>query len=270
TAGLGGGNLGEATRMARELLAGRDAAVADLRQNEEWYRGVFETVNDPIMASTLDGRITAVNRAFEQAVGYTREEIIGRHYATLTTPAVAEASVQRIQRATAGEALAPAEVIGVAKSGEHLTFEVRSAVIRDHDGVPVGMVAIYRDIRQRKQTEEALERAKELAEETSRAKSNFLANMSHELRTPLNSIIGFTKLLLRRLDDSLTARQEAYVRSVLNSSTHLLTLINNVLDLSRIEAGKQELSLDEIDIAAVVEDCVDSARSLASGKNVTL
>ena len=270
TAELRRGNLVEAIRMARELLAGRDAAVADLRQNEEWYRGVFETVNDPIMTSTLDGRITAVNRAFEQAVGYTRDEIIGRHYSMLTTPAVADASAQRIRRAAAGEALAPAEVIGVAKSGEHLTFEVRSAVIRDHDGVPVGMVAIYRDIRQRKQTEEALERAKELAEDTSRAKSNFLANMSHELRTPLNSIIGFTKLLLRRLDGDLSDRQDAYARSVLNSSTHLLTLINNVLDLSRIEAGKLELSVDEVDAASVVEECVESARSLASGKDLTL
>src|SRR5207244_10352637 len=124
---------------------------------------------------------------------------------------------------------------------------------------PVGMVSIYRDIRQRKQTEEALERAKELAEDTSRAKSNFLANMSHELRTPLNSIIGFTKLLLRRLDGDLSDRQDAYVRSVLNSSTHLMTLISNVLDLSRIEAGKQKLSLDEVDVAAVVEESVELA-----------
>ena len=264
------GQLVEAIRMARELLAGRDAAVADLRQNEEWYRGVFETANDPIMTSTLDGHITSVNRAFEQAVGYTRDEVIGRHYSTLTTPPVASASAERVRRAAAGDALAPTEVIGVAKSGEHLTFEVRSSVIRDHDGAPVGMVAIYRDIRQRKQTEEALERAKELAEEASRAKSNFLANMSHELRTPLNSIIGFTKLLLRRLDGALTARQDAYVRSVLNSSTHLLTLINNVLDLSRIEAGKQELSVDEVDAGALIEDCLELARSLASGKDLTL
>ena len=262
TAELRRGKLVEAIRVAREHLAGRDAAVADLRQNEEWYRGVFETVDDPIMTSTLDGRITGVNRAFELAVGYSREELIGRHDSPLTTPVVADAAATR--------GLAPTEVVGVAKNGEHLTFEVRSAVIRDRAGAPVGMVAIYRDIRQHKQTEQALERAKELAEETSRAKSNFLANMSHELRTPLNSIIGFTKLLLRRPDDSLTARPEAYVRSVLNSSTHLLTLINNVLDLSRIEAGKQELSLDEIDTAAVVEDCLDSARSLASGKNITL
>ncbi|HEU5197944.1 MAG TPA: PAS domain S-box protein, partial [Methylomirabilota bacterium] len=262
--------LVEAIRVARELLAGRDAAVADLRQNEEWYRGVFETVNDPIMTATLDGRVTGVNRAFERAMGYPREEIIGRHYSTLTTPAVAEASAERLRRAASGEVLPSTEVVGVAKSGEQLTFEVRTALIRDHGGTPVGVVGIYRDIRQRKQTEEALERAKELAEETSRAKSNFLANMSHELRTPLNSIIGFTKLMLRRLDGELNSRQEAYVRSVLNSSTHLLTLINNVLDLSRIEAGKQELSVDEIDAGALVEDCLDSARSLASGKDLTV
>jgi len=250
--------LVEAIRVARELLAGRDAAVADLRQNEEWYRGVFETVNDPIVTSALDGRITGVNRAFELALGYARDEVIGRQDSTLTTPAVGSASVE------------PAEVIGVAKSGARLTFEVRSAVIRDRDGEPVGMVAIYRDIRQRKQTAEALERARDLAEETSRAKSHFLANMSHELRTPLNSIIGFTKLMLRRLDGELNPRQEAYVRSVHNSSTHLLTLINNVLDLSRLEAGKQELSVDEVDVRALVEDCLESARSLASGKDLAL
>jgi PAS domain S-box-containing protein len=262
--------LVEAIRVARELLAGRDAAVAERRQNEEWYRGLFETVNDPIMTSTLDGRITGVNRAFEDTVGYRRDELIGRHYSMLTTPEIAAASAERVRRAAAGEPLEPAEIVGIHRDGRHLAFEVRSAVIRDRDGTPVGAVAIYRDIRQRKETEEALERARELAEETSRAKSHFLANMSHELRTPLNSIIGFTKLLLRRLDGELTGRQEAYVRSALNSSTHLLTLINNVLDLSRIEAGKQDLTVDEVDVGAVVEECLESARSLASGKTLTL
>ncbi len=270
TAEVRRGKLVEAIRMAREHLAGRDAAVADLRQNEEWYRGLFETVNDPIMTSTLDGRITGVNRAFEATTGYARDELIGCHYAMLTTPDVAGASAERVRRAAAGEPLPATEVIGVHKRGERLAFEVRSAVIRDRAGAPVGMVAIYRDIRQRKQTEETLERARELAEEASRAKSNFLANMSHELRTPLNSIIGFTKLMLRRVDGELTPRQDAYVRSVLNNGSHLLTLINNVLDLSRIEAGKQELSVDEVDAAALVEDCLDAARSLATGKDLRL
>ena len=262
--------LVEAIRMARELLAGRDAAVADLHQSEHWYRALFDTVSDPIMTSTLDGRITGVNRAFTETLGYSWEELIGRHDSTLTTAEVVAAPADRGERIVAGEPLPAAEIVAVHRSGAQLLFEVRSAAIRDRAGSPVGIVAIYRDIRQRKRTEAALERARELAEEASRTKSNFLANMSHELRTPLNSIIGFTKLLGRRLDGELTARQDAYVRSVLNSSTHLLTLINNVLDLARLEAGKQELSVDEVNVGAIVDECLDSARSLASGTELAL
>src|SRR4029078_9975420 len=96
----------------------------------------------------------------------------------------------------------------------------------------------------------------------SRLKSQFLANMSHELRTPLNSIIGFSKVLLNRLDGDLTERQEAYVRSVHNSSRHLLGLINSILDFSRIEAGKFEMRPEKIDLHDVVEECIESSMPL--------
>src|SRR5688572_28541283 len=163
-----------------------------------------------------------------------------------------------------------AEVVGFHKEGAAVPYEVRSAVMRDRDGRPIGAVAVNRNIVQRKQMQEALLQARELAEDASRAKSQFLATMSHELRTPLNSIIGFSKLLLRRLDGELTERQEAYVRSVHSSSAHLLALITSVLDISRIEAGKQELSVDEIDVRALVDECLEAARPFALGKRLTL
>jgi signal transduction histidine kinase len=90
--------------------------------------------------------------------------------------------------------------------------------------------------------------------------------MSHELRTPLNSIIGFSKLLLKRLDGDLTERQETYVRSVHNSSTHLLQLITDILDFSRIEAGKIDVRPEAIDVHDLVDECIESSVSLARGK----
>ena len=106
--------------------------------------------------------------------------------------------------------------------------------------------------------------------EASRLKSQFLANMSHELRTPLNSIIGFSKVLLNRLDGELTERQEAYVRSVHNSSRHLLELINGILDFSRIEAGKFEMRPEKVDLHDLVEECIESSLSLVRDKRVKI
>jgi PAS domain S-box-containing protein len=264
------GTMVAAIRTARQLLAHRDEAVAGRRETDASYRTLFETANDPIMTTALDGSITGVNQAFEAATGYTRDELIGRHYAMLTTASVAQASDERRRRSLAGEALEAAELIGVHKDGARVPYEVHSALLRDSAGTPIGAVSVYRDVSVHKKVEAELERAKELAEETSRAKTHFLAHMSHELRTPLNSIIGFTRLLLKRGDGELTERQEAYVRSAHDSSTHLLTLINSVLDMSRIEAGKQEISVEPVALRPLVEECLASTRPLVLGKRVTL
>lgn len=117
---------------------------------------------------------------------------------------------------------------------------------------------------------EDLERTNARLREASRLKSQFLASMSHELRTPLNSIIGFSKVLLNRLDGDLTEKQEAYVRSVYSSSTHLLQLINSILDISRIEAGKLELRPEPFELLALVDECLESSAPLARGKPLKL
>jgi signal transduction histidine kinase len=106
--------------------------------------------------------------------------------------------------------------------------------------------------------------------QASRLKSQFLASMSHELRTPLNSIIGFSKVLLNRLDGDLTERQEVYIRSVHNSGTHLLQLINGILDFSRIEAGKLEMVSEELDLHELIDECIESSMPLARGKQLKL
>ena len=106
--------------------------------------------------------------------------------------------------------------------------------------------------------------------QASRLKSQFLASMSHELRTPLNSIIGFSKVLLNRLDGDLSERQETYIRSVHNSGTHLLQLINGILGFSRIEAGKLEMMSEELDLHELIDECIESSMPLARGKQLKL
>ncbi len=252
-----------AIRVAREALATQT-------ESESRYRTLFETVNDPIMTSDLHGTITGVNRALETAMGYARAELVGQSWAMLTTPAVAEASRDRIRRILAGDTLPPTEIIGIRKDGSAVPFEVRTGLLRGSSGAPIGLVGIYRDIRERKRIEDELSRARDAAERANRAKSQFLANMSHELRTPLNSILGFSRMLLKRHEGDLTPRQSAFVESMVQSATHLLQVISSVLDLSKIEAGKFEVRLEEIDLAKLVRECVDSFRPLAGAKGLEL
>ncbi len=149
-------------------------------------------------------------------------------------------------------------LVGEKVSGEifdHVELEVLS-VLANQAAIALENARLY----------EALGTSNARLLQASRLKSQFLAGMSHELRTPLNSIIGFSKLLLNGNDGVLNEAQETYVRSVHTSSTHLLQLINGVLDISRIEAGKLEVHREDVDIAALVDQCIESAVPLARGK----
>jgi signal transduction histidine kinase len=155
------------------------------------------------------------------------------------------------------------KLVGVLLLGEKLSGEI-------FDGDELELLAVLGS-----QAAVALENARLYEElsasnvrlaEASRHKSRVLAGMSHELRTPLNSITGFSKLLLNGVDGDLTPLQQTYVQSIHTSSAHLQQIVNGVLDLSRIEAGKLELQRDTVDVAAVVEECLDTARALAEGK----
>jgi signal transduction histidine kinase len=144
-----------------------------------------------------------------------------------------------------------------------------SAPVRTPDGTKVGRVAFFRDVTAERRAHQQLEQAREAAEAASQAKSLFLANMSHELRTPLNAVIGLADLLLLERDP-LTERQREYLEGITSSGRHLLALVNDVLDLAKIEAGKQELDLQSIPIHDAIEEGMSAIVPLATARGVIL
>jgi signal transduction histidine kinase len=164
---------------------------------------------------------------------------VGRHYGFLTTSATIARVEERTRQFLAGEKLkSNLEIELMRRDGTILLFEGRTRSIRDHNGVVTGFQAIFRDITERKRAEEQLRQAKEEAETANRAKSEFLATMSHELRTPLNVMLGYSDLLLEGVFSPLTPAQRDALRRIQKSTFALVDLINNVLDLNRLEVGR--------------------------------
>ncbi len=175
----------------------------------------------------------------------------------------AEAELEEIQASLIVPLRIETNLIGVLLLGEKLSGEIFDnqelevlSVLANQAAISLGNAALYEELGS---TNARLLEANQL-------KSQFLASMSHELRTPLNSIIGFSKVLLNRLDGDLTERQEAYLRSVHSSGTHLLRLINGILDFSRIEAGKLDVHPEDVDLHDLVSECIDTSVPLVRSK----
>jgi len=225
-----------------------------LRANEERYRALFSSVSDPVLvAERKTGILVECNEAAERFFGRNRDQLLGLKQSTLpslvapTTDALTESFKDAL--ATNKQ---QAEVPLLAAGGEIKLVEVLSNSF-DVQGQEL-ILGVFRDVTERKQTEEALRTARDHAERASRAKSEFLANMSHEIRTPLNGIIGMLQLIQTT---SLDDMQQEYLAGAVKSSKRLTHLLSDILDLSRIEAGQLTLLEEEFDISSQQEATID-------------
>lgn len=245
----------------------------ELRASEERERSILDAAYDAFVAIDAGSVITAWNRQAEKTFGWSRDEAIGRSLVeTIIPPQYREAHHRGLGHFLAtGEGPVlnrPLEITALRRSGEE--FPVELAIWSLQVGDSYCFNAFLRDITERKRTEEELHQAKAMAEAANYAKSDFLAKMSHELRTPLNAIIGFSELLEAHTFGELNERQQRYVGNVLSSGRHLLQLINDILDLSKVEAGHMELALSEFDVGTALREARTIVATLADKKRLSL
>ncbi|MFZ0488144.1 MAG: ATP-binding protein, partial [Arenicellales bacterium] len=230
------------------------------------YRDLFENATDIVFTTDLSGHFLEGNKAVEHLLGYTVAEAQSLTWEKLVSPRDLWKAKQMYKRHSAGEKRISFELDTVTASGQLKTFEIGSRPMF-RDGAICGFHGIARDVTSRKEMEKQLESARREAESANAAKSTFLANMSHEIRTPINGILGFLSLFAKT---SLTPRQKEYLVPVEESARHLLKIINDILDLSKIEAGGFSIDNEIFNYRDVVGSAVELLRPLGENKGLVV
>jgi PAS domain S-box-containing protein len=258
------------------VLVFRD--VTEERRAEEklrhWER-IFQHATWGVgVVNATEVTFQAVNPAYAAMHGYSVEELLGQSVSKLWAPET-RADMERHAHETRDHGRLLAETTHVRKDGSRVSVEVIGTVIKDAQDKPVWFVANVQDITERRRLQQSQIRAIELEaenrriEEANRLKSEFLANMSHELRTPLNSIIGFAELLHDEQVGPIQPKQKEFLQEILTGGVHLLRLINDVLDLAKVEAGKMDFRPEPVDLSALIYSVVQSLAASAAGKHLT-
>jgi phosphate/phosphite/phosphonate ABC transporter binding protein len=260
----------------KQDITARKTAEMQLEYIAHQNRLILNTVAEGICGVDAEGRATFLNDAAVRMLGYAREELLGQSLHALTHHTHADGSpfpAETCQISTAVRNGIPCHIpdeLFWRKNGRPLRVEFTATPMMTGDGEPRGAVVSFRDISLRMAAEEALRRAKEEAELASQTKSAFLANMSHELRTPLNAILGYSEIVAEELRGEGQEEMAEDLERIRSAGQHLLSLINDILDLSKIEAGKMTLSLHEFDVAEVVCDVAATVQPLAQKNANTL
>jgi PAS domain S-box-containing protein len=262
----------ERTAQLQREIAERSSAEVALRESEQRLRNIFNTVPTGIVYTDLQGRIIQVNPGFCQLTGYSTEELTRMATADLTHPADRSADISLLQRMAAGELPSYRRTKRyLTRDGEVRWVRIQVRPLFDAAGRPYRTVGVVEDISEHLKLEEA-ERARKLAEASNRAKSDFLSRMSHELRTPLNAMLGFAQLLGLEGGKAMTSRQKEWLGQIQTAGWHLLDMINDVLDLSRIDLGTVKLHTEALQVRQLLQDSVAlvEAEALQRGVRVEL
>jgi PAS domain S-box-containing protein len=238
--------IASVARLEREVV---DRTKAQ-RRVEKLYRKFIDLSIDLLCIADFNGYFRGISPSWEWITGYSIEELTSRPFIEFVHPDDREGTIRETAGIVEGAVTIDFENRYVCKDGS-IRWLYWTAVPDLEEGL---IYAVARDMTQRKKWEKELERTKEEAEMASRAKSDFLASMSHELRTPLNSVIGFANVLLADKKNRLHNKQKSYLERIRSNGEHLLELINEVLDLSRIEAGRVEVSYEKVDLKGLIVD----------------
>lgn len=237
---------------------------------------IVRSANQPIISVAFDGQIQSWNRGAERLYGYAPSEVIGKSICLSVPPDQRRQMLAYLDQVRLGAQVEVAQSERVRPDGRRFWVAMALSPLKGPDGQPVGVSLIERDVTQEKVQEELNRHLQELETENrriaaaSQMKSEFLASLSHELRTALNGIIGFSEFLSDGKAGALNARQHEYLGDILSSGRHLLQLVNNILDLSKVEAGRMEVWPESFSLAQVLDEVMTVIRPLALRRDITI
>jgi PAS domain S-box-containing protein len=252
--------------MVAERTAQLEEANRQIGESQRFLADMIENSNALISVKGRDGVYSTTNRKFEETLGLARQAILGKTDAELFGEASAN-SFRQTDLAVMASGVASVNEMAFSGTGGQRYYLSAKFPITDARGAITGVCAMNTDITARKETEQALARAKEVAEAANIAKSAFLANMSHEIRTPMNGILGMAGLLRR---EGVTPAQAARLDKIDTAAQHLLAIINDILDISKIEAGKFELEAVPVVIDSLLANVTSILAERARDKNISL
>jgi PAS domain S-box-containing protein len=242
-----------------------------LRRTEETFRLMVESVVDyAIVMLDPEGRVLTWNSGAQRIKGFSAEDIVGQPFSRFYPRGDAEAGLPQLAMdAVAASGRFESEGWRVRKDGSAFWANVILTAIRDQDGVLRGFAKLTQDLTERRTVERELLDSRSLAEQANLAKSNFLSSMSHELRSPLNAILGFAQLLESDTPPPRPAQQGS-IDQILRAGWHLLTLINEILDLAKVESGQMPMSREPVALAEVLDECLGMIQPQAAQRGIRL
>jgi PAS domain S-box-containing protein len=239
-----------------------------LRDQQFYTRSLIESNIDAIMTTDAQGIITDANKQMEALTGCTRDELIGAPFKSyFTDPERAEAGIKLV---LSEKKVTNYELTARTRDGHETLVSYNATTFYDRDRKLQGVFAAARDMTELKRFERTLQETNIALEHASRMKSEFLATMSHELRTPLNAIIGFSEALKDGLIGEMPDAQQEYIGDIFTSGQHLLSLINDILDLSKIEAGMMALELEVVDLSKLLSNSLSIVKEKAALQRISL